>query len=227
MTEEMLCAGESGKGTWKGDSGGPLFDPKGVLYGLASSCFELGQEVQGGTFTKVSRHKDWIAQTLANRPEPLKTGDNVFIFDNQAGPSWWIGCLYRRPDNSIAEEECKDIPDADRVARWDIYRLAIDRDYKVMTPHGDVTRCLTAVDKPGVGHTVSLEPCSFTAIGDNQKWNWWVSSPEDEAYAKSPVFNGDCLDANSGKVWIYGCKRHDNPDRQNQLWQFGTNPNHW
>jgi hypothetical protein len=227
VTENNICTGGPGKGTYKGDSGGPLFSPKGILYGLASVCFQKKNEVQASLFTQVSRYRNWIAAILANHPQLLKTGENVYVFDNQAGPSWWIGCLYRRADNSIAEEECRDIVNAQAVATWDIYHLPLEPHLKIIKPHGIKDSCLTAVDKPGVGHTVALEPCSQASVGENQKWNWWVNSPDDEAYAKTAVFNWDCLDANSGSVWVYGCKRYDNPDRQNQLWQFGTNPDHW
>jgi peptidoglycan/xylan/chitin deacetylase (PgdA/CDA1 family) len=151
----------------------------------------------------------------------LEQGVNAHIFTNQAGPSWWIGCLYHRlTDNYVGEEECKDIAQPEQSAKWDIYYDARNPDYKVIKPHGQKNLCLTAIHKQGVGQTVSLEKCTEKGATIFQRWNWQVKSPADEAYAKSGAMGWQCLDANSGKVWVYGCKDIANPDRQNQLWQY-------
>ncbi len=66
--ESMLCAGEEGKDSCSGDSGGPLAcphsdgDPK--LAGVTSFGQGCGEPGFPGVYTDVAYYLDWIQQTV-------------------------------------------------------------------------------------------------------------------------------------------------------------------
>jgi hypothetical protein len=219
-TERLIVTKDDRGHTIPGDSGGPLFSPEGVLFGILSAGL-----LSEHNFTKVSYYNNWI-KTHGKYPLlDQNKSKNIYIFANQAGPapSIWTACLYYNSDNSVAEEECSNIPDKAN-AKWDIY-LDFHGD-KIIKPQGMSNLCLTATDIPGVGRTVAIKDCAENKIWlSGQRWKWDVTSPDDEAYMKTKKFNWDCLDANNGKIWIYGCKDIASPDRHNQQWQFGSTYN--
>jgi secreted trypsin-like serine protease len=69
VTENHICAGETGKGVCVGDSGGPLMvkapNPSGYIQiGIASWVRVCGEPGFPGVFTRVSRYRDWIANKV-------------------------------------------------------------------------------------------------------------------------------------------------------------------
>ena len=76
ITENMICAGgEPGVGVCVGDSGGPLLvranNRQGYIQiGVASWYFGwCGLRDYPAVFTRVSKYRDWVAQTIVDHRE--------------------------------------------------------------------------------------------------------------------------------------------------------------
>jgi secreted trypsin-like serine protease len=72
IAETMLCAGEreGGVDACQGDSGGPLVgrDASGAtLIGVVSVGNGCARKLRYGVYTRVSRYRDWISATMAQR----------------------------------------------------------------------------------------------------------------------------------------------------------------
>ena len=85
VQENMLCAGplEGGQGVCYGDSGGPLFVPKGnelVQAGITSWGGDCAAPNSPGVFTRVARYRDWIESYTSGRmPALVLTANSVAI----------------------------------------------------------------------------------------------------------------------------------------------------
>ncbi len=85
VKENMLCAGplEGGQGVCYGDSGGPLFVPKGnelVQAGITSWGNECAAPNSPGVFTRVARYRDWLESYTSGRmPALVLTANSVAI----------------------------------------------------------------------------------------------------------------------------------------------------
>jgi trypsin len=67
LTDNMICAGETGKDSCQGDSGGPLFlaDNNGVQqFGIVSYGVGCGRTGWPGVYSQVNRYRTWIATTM-------------------------------------------------------------------------------------------------------------------------------------------------------------------
>ncbi|TDG43822.1 hypothetical protein AWZ03_009733, partial [Drosophila navojoa] len=62
VTESMICAGysEGGKGSCKGDSGGPMVNGNGVLVGVVSWGKPCALPNYPSVFARVSYVREWI-----------------------------------------------------------------------------------------------------------------------------------------------------------------------
>lgn len=68
LPANVMCAAASGKDTCQGDSGGPLgrvVNGQFVLYGITSFGYGCAVRNKPGVYTEVSKHYDWIKQSLA------------------------------------------------------------------------------------------------------------------------------------------------------------------
>ncbi len=71
VPERTLCAGEFGKDTCRGDSGGPLFKrvpgspAQAVQFGITSFGSGCGRPDKPGVYTRVAAYGDWIRKTMA------------------------------------------------------------------------------------------------------------------------------------------------------------------
>lgn len=71
IPEKTLCAGEYGKDTCRGDSGGPLFrrlqssTAEAVQFGITSFGSGCGQRDRPGVYTRVAAYTDWIRATMS------------------------------------------------------------------------------------------------------------------------------------------------------------------
>ena len=63
--EGTICAGEEGKDSCAGDSGGPMVDAiaNGKQVGVVSFGFGCGQAGYPGVYARVSNYVDWISAT--------------------------------------------------------------------------------------------------------------------------------------------------------------------
>jgi hypothetical protein len=193
---------------------------------------------------------EWI---MGRSPSTFRATQNVFIFVNLKGGYYfpkvergWTGCMFRE-GQEVKERECGEVEQKSE-AKWDIFPAPENADYKVIKPAGDVSLCLTApkircCDVRGQNFRVSLQPCT-TQAGETeyQKWNWWVDSPDDEAWAQNLGADRDwprygCLDASytDDSVLVHTCKGEQSRsspgtmnwvDYQNQMWQWGTTWNY-
>ena len=65
MRNNMVCAGEEGKDSCSGDSGGPLAeDGSLVLVGVTSWGQGCGRPNKPGVYTEVAYFIDWIRDTI-------------------------------------------------------------------------------------------------------------------------------------------------------------------
>uniref|UniRef100_A0A8C6V0Y5 trypsin n=1 Tax=Neogobius melanostomus TaxID=47308 RepID=A0A8C6V0Y5_9GOBI len=73
ITHNMICAGSwtGGKDACQGDSGGPLVCGA-RLFGLVSWGHSCGEARFPGVYTKVSKYRRWIEQTISPRPHCSK-----------------------------------------------------------------------------------------------------------------------------------------------------------
>lgn len=74
VTDNMFCAGEEGKDSCTGDSGGAMVfrdieTNKWFIWGIVSwGGAECGTKQQYGVYTKVSNYLDWIENTIMEKP---------------------------------------------------------------------------------------------------------------------------------------------------------------
>jgi len=67
LTDNMMCAGETGKDSCQGDSGGPLFLVNGervLQYGIVSRGVGCGRRSFPGVYSRADRYRDWIRDTM-------------------------------------------------------------------------------------------------------------------------------------------------------------------
>jgi secreted trypsin-like serine protease len=70
IPDKTVCAGEYGKDTCRGDSGGPLFrripgsSAQAVQFGITSFGSGCGQRDKPGVYTRVAAYADWIRKTM-------------------------------------------------------------------------------------------------------------------------------------------------------------------
>ncbi|RWS01452.1 trypsin 3A1-like protein [Dinothrombium tinctorium] len=67
ITETMICAGEEGKDSCGGDSGGPLFGSvlrNAKLFGIVSFGIGCGRKDRAGVYTRVQNFTDWIESNM-------------------------------------------------------------------------------------------------------------------------------------------------------------------
>lgn len=76
-----LCAGETGKDSCHGDSGGPLFANLGastsVQLGVVSFGDGCGKKDAPGVYTDVVPHREWIAKTIQDFTPPACTAADI------------------------------------------------------------------------------------------------------------------------------------------------------
>jgi len=68
ISEDMMCAGETGKNQCQGDSGGPLTVKKGdqhFLAGVVSWGFGCGVDGLPGVLAEVAKLRTWVDRTIA------------------------------------------------------------------------------------------------------------------------------------------------------------------
>ncbi|XP_077061794.1 trypsin I-P1-like [Siphateles boraxobius] len=74
ITNNMICAGflnQGGKGSCKGDSGGPIVSKIGSLWiesGIMSFCNGCVDPKYPGVYTRVSQYQDWIKSQMSSNP---------------------------------------------------------------------------------------------------------------------------------------------------------------
>ena len=66
IADSMICAGEKGKDSCDGDSGGPMLDSAGMLVGIVSWGMGCGRERFPGVYTEVSAFSQWINETKSS-----------------------------------------------------------------------------------------------------------------------------------------------------------------
>lgn len=70
IPDKTVCAGEYGKDTCRGDSGGPLFrrvqgsTAQAVQFGITSFGSGCGRRDRPGVYTRVAAYTDWIRKTM-------------------------------------------------------------------------------------------------------------------------------------------------------------------
>jgi len=65
ITDQMLCASDTGKDACYGDSGGPLFDRKtNCLVGIVSWGIKCAMPDREGIYSRIESFHDWVTETV-------------------------------------------------------------------------------------------------------------------------------------------------------------------